>query len=583
MVMNASAVLDAVHTAAPILAATTPPPGQSGFEGITPGGPLIAIAGAAGLLVIGIVAAVMSLRAPHRGTAGTAQARRQVGEAALRKAAAELAPPMPRPRDRAGAHVQTVAAPARAQDAPLTDLGYCLGTSVRPRGVELWSRLDRSTRVVGPMGSGKTMRLLAPALRDAPGAALATSTKADLYELTVTPRRRRGPVVAMDPLGIVPGAEPMRWSPIYGAQDSRVAEIRARAFTAGARASNTGGGGSSEGAAFYKQRAGSLLMCLLHAAALDGAGLRQVLAWSRQPGDRAPARILANNPAAAGGWADKLAELVHGDGRTLSNTLATLEQALAPFDHDAVVAAADVTPERCTDLRALINANGTVYALGKDTPYGSIAPLVTAIVEDVLDTVEAIGYERPRGRLAPGFLACLDEAPNIAPIPSLRQRVADGRGRGLAVIYATQSWASMRTRWGAEADELAAFTSNLVVYGGCKDPDFLADMEALCGRVEVTKRTHNRTHATSLLGVGTSSTSTHKVWEPVLHAHEVRGLPEGQALVLAENLPPIIARQPALYEDKQTWRRVEAEVAAVRAENAAARARTGAPPAGMAL
>jgi type IV secretory pathway TraG/TraD family ATPase VirD4 len=439
--------------------------------------------------------------------------------------------------------------------------------------------------VVGPMGSGKTMRLLAPALRDAPGAALATSTKADLYELTVMPRRKRGPVVAMDPLGIVPGAEPMRWSPIYGAHDSRVAEIRARAFTAGARVSNSTGstGGSSEGAAFYKQRAGSLLMCLLHAAALDGAGLRQVLAWSRHPGDKTVARILANNPAAAPGWSDKLAELVGGDPRTLGNTLATLEQALAPFDHDAVVAAADVTPQRCTDLRALINANGTVYALGKDTPYGSIAPLVTAIVEDVLDTVEAIGYERPGGRLSPGFLACLDEAPNIAPIPSLRQRVADGRGRGLAVIYATQSWPSMVTRWGAEADELAAFTSNLVVYGGCKDPEFLADMEALCGRVEVTKRTHNRTHATTLLGVGQSSTSTHKVWEPVLQAHEVRGLPEGQALVLAENLPPIIAHQPALYEDKHLWRQVEAEVAQVRAENAAARSRTGAPPAGMAL
>jgi type IV secretion system protein VirD4 len=232
----------------------------------------------------------------------------------------------------------------------------------------------------------------------------------------------------------------------------------------------------------------------------------------------------------------------------------------------------------------LIQANGTVYALGKDTPYGSIAPLVTAICEDVLDTAEHLGYSASHNRLDPPFLACLDEAPNIAPIPSLRQRVADGRGRGMAVIYAVQAWASVVTRWGpAEAAELAAFTSNLVVYGGCKDPDFLADMERLCGQTQYTRHTHNRTHPSTILGVGQSSTTTAKVWEPVLRAHEIGQIPEGQALILAENLRPIIARQRALYEDKQTWRGIEAEVAAVRAENTAARARLGAPPAGMAL
>jgi type IV secretion system protein VirD4 len=219
------------------------------------------------------------------------------------------------------------------------------------RATSQWSRLDRSTRVVGPMGSGKTMRLLAPALRDAPGAALATSTKADLYELTVTPRRQRGPVVAMDPLGLVPGAEPMRWSPIYGAQDSRVAEIRARAFTAGARPTGAATS-SSEGGVFYRERAGTLLMCLLHAAALDGASLSQVLAWARQPRDKALPRILATHPAAAPSWAGLLAEVVSGDDRTLGNTMATLGQALAPFVHAEVLAAADVDADRCTDLHA---------------------------------------------------------------------------------------------------------------------------------------------------------------------------------------------------------------------------------------
>jgi type IV secretion system protein VirD4 len=449
-----------------------------------------------------------------------------------------------------------------------TEFGYSLGRSVKPRGVDLWARLDRSTRVIGPMGSGKTMRLIAPALRDAPGAALATSTKADLYELTFKPRRRRGEVFVMDPLGIVPGAQPLRWSPIHGAENSRVAETRGRAFAAGTRSPNMV---VSDGAAFYKQRAGALIMCLLHAAALDGATIRDVLAWSRRLNDPAPRRILDRAVSAAPGWADKLAGLVSGDERTIGNTTATVEQALAPFDHEDVAAAIDLPPEKCTDLRSLLAANGTVYALGKDTPYGSIAPLVTAMVEDVLDTAEALGYESVNGRLDPPFLAALDEAPNIAPIPSLRQRVADGRGRGICVIYTAQGWAGVVARWGAaEAAELAAITSNLVVYGGCKDPDFLADMEKLCGQVQVTRKTRSHSRGPG----GSYSTTFQETWEPVLRAHEIGMLDvsRGYALVLAENLPPIIARQPALFEQRKLWRRIiEPEIAEIRAKAAKAR------------
>jgi type IV secretion system protein VirD4 len=196
------------------------------------------------------------------------------------------------------------------------------------------------------------------------------------------------------------------------------------------------------------------------------------------------------------------------------------------------------------------------------------------MVEDVLDTAEDLAYAAPTGRLDPPFLAALDEAPNIAPIPSLRQRVADGRGRGIAVIYAAQGWASVVSRWGrTEADELAAITSNLVVYGGCKDADFLAEMERLCGQVKVRRRTHSRSGGVH----GSAGVTVHEDWEPVLRAHQIATLDvdRGHALILAENLPPLIARQKALFEDRAAWREVvEHEIASVRAENARARRTT---------
>jgi hypothetical protein len=56
-------------------------------------------------------------------------------------------------------------------------------------------------------------------------------------------------------------------------------------------------------------------------------------------------------------------------------------------------------------------------------------------------------------------------------------------------------------------------------------------------------------------------TTTHRTWEPVLRADEIAQLDtaRGHALILAEDLPPILARQPALHENKVLWAVIQAE------------------------
>ena len=49
-----------------------------------------------------------------------------------------------------------------------TDVGWRLGRSQSPRGVELWCRYDRTTGVYGEQGSGKTLDVLAPGAARAP-------------------------------------------------------------------------------------------------------------------------------------------------------------------------------------------------------------------------------------------------------------------------------------------------------------------------------------------------------------------------------------------------------------------------------
>ncbi|KUO00057.1 conjugal transfer protein TraG [Streptomyces caeruleatus] len=449
------------------------------------------------------------------------------------------------------------------------DFGYSLGTSQRPKGVELWSRADKACRVIGPMGSGKTLRFFAPTIRNWAGPVLATSTKPDLVELTLDARRRDGrPVMVFDPQNIAPSLPKFRWTPINGASETEVAMMRAKAFVAGSRTPGSAAQ-SSEGSAFYKGQASKILAAFFHAAALDGANLNWVLKWARKLTDPAPLGILNAHPGAGPGWADMLRTATTGDSRTVGNTASTLDAALEPFMHQTVIRALQGDGEDATDFHEFLDAGGTIYLLGKDSEVNSVAPLTTAIAEDLLDLAEAHAIASPAGRLDPALLAALDEAPNIAPIPSLRQRVADGRGRGITVIYGLQAWASARARFGEDiAKELAAFTNNVVVFSGDKDPAFLKDMSDLCGQVERERTTKTTTGGDR----GGHSTATHMALEPVLRGDEIRGLPEGHALVLADNLPPIVTRLDGMWT-WESWTEIEGHVRDLRAANEVERSR----------
>ncbi|MCX4549622.1 MULTISPECIES: type IV secretory system conjugative DNA transfer family protein [unclassified Streptomyces] len=452
------------------------------------------------------------------------------------------------------------------------DFGYSLGTSQRPKGIELWSRADKACRVIGPMGSGKTLRFFAPTIRQWSGPVLATSTKPDLVELTLDARRRDGrPILVFDPQNIAPSLPRVRWSPITGASETEIAMMRAKAFVAGSRTPGSAAQ-SSEGSAFYKGQASKVLAAFLHAASLDGANLDWVLKWARKLTDPAPLGILNAHPGAGPGWADMLRTATTGDSRTVGNTASTLDAALEPLMHQSVLQALQGESESPTDFREFLDAEGTIYLLGKDSEVNSVAPLTTAVTEDLLDVAEAHAIASPAGRLDPPLLAALDEAPNVAPIPSLRQRVADGRGRGITVIYGLQGWASARARFGEDtANELASFTNHVIVFGGAKDPAFLKDMSDLCGQVERVRTTKTTTGGDR----GGHSTATHMALEPVLRGDEIRSLPEGHALLLADTLPPVVTRLDGMWT-WDSWSEIEGHVYDLREANEAERSRQAA-------
>lgn len=414
-------------------------------------------------------------------------------------------------------------------------VGWRLGRAVEPRAGELWVPWDRTTGVIGPQGSGKTLDLLAPALLGAPGPALVTLTKPDDLLLTYTARSRGGrPCVVLDPFGLVPGLPQLRWNPIAGCADPMVAERRAKAFTAGTR---TGAERSDGAGLFYAAEAAKVIQGFFHAAALDALTLDDVLRWTANPtGASQPLEILRSHPAAAKYWAGLLHGALHGDDRTSANTATTVQQALGLFFQPAICRQCVPDKQRpATDISAVLRQHGTIYLLGREDPYASASPLMTAAAEHILDTAIALANASPWGRLCPPLLACLDELPSTAPLPTLATRMANERALGISFIYATQTWAQLTTAFGdQQARALLGLTNTLIVFGGAKDAAFNQEISQLTGQTRIRRTSWQA-------GSGNRATSTGDDIA-VLRAEEIRGLPQRQALVLAENGRPMLAR-----------------------------------------
>ena len=108
--------------------------------------------------------------------------------------------------------------------------------------------------------------------------------------------------------------------------------------------------------------------------------------------------------------------------------------------------------------------------LGREDPYASASPLMTAVAEHVLDTALGLAGQSGWGRLCPPMLACLDELPSTAPLPTLRTRMANERALGISFIHAAQTWRQLAVVFGEQqARALFGLTNVLVMFGGSKD------------------------------------------------------------------------------------------------------------------
>ncbi|QGH70587.1 TraM recognition domain-containing protein [Pseudactinotalea sp. HY158] len=444
------------------------------------------------------------------GMANAAEVRRVGGGRAVRSRARVLRP--------------TLRAPV------LADVAYEEG---KHRGRPVFSTVEDSTLVLGPPRSGKGFHVVINRVLDAVGAVVTTSTRPDNLVVALEARAAAGrPVAVFDPEQLATGVEGgARWSPVRGCEDARTAAVRAR----GLAAAGFPAAGENQ---IWQTMAASGLRCLLHAAALEGLGAREVYRWSQSPGRARPAvDILTSHSGAVPGWGEELAAMLDQDPRTRDSAWLGVRQSLSGLGDPRVLEAVSPGPGEGLDPGELIGARGVLFMIGTAQGAVTSAPLITALIEDVVQTAKQIAAATPGSRVDPPLTLVLDEAANYA-LPSLGQLMSEGGGSGISTMAVLQSLAQARHAWGAdEAQAIWDAATVKLVLGGSANAETLRDISALVGERDEMTTTATRDSSWSLRPVSTSE-SVRRV--AILSPEQVRRLPFGMALLMLRSAPPAI-------------------------------------------
>ena len=175
------------------------------------------------------------------------------------------------------------------------------------------------------------------------------------------------------------------------------------------------------------------------------------------------AAVLRSESAAAGGWAEEPAAQAGADPHQRDSVWSGVRRSIDSLADPRVLDALSPQPWTASSSpSSSLREHGTVYLLGSTGAQLSVAPLITALLEDLLNTARVLAAGSADGRLDPPLLLLLDEAANIASIPSLPNLLADGGGTGITTVAVLQSLAQARARWGdAGADSMWDTTTPL--------------------------------------------------------------------------------------------------------------------------
>jgi type IV secretion system protein VirD4 len=300
--------------------------------------------------------------------------------------------------------------------------------------------------------------------------------------------------------------------------------------------------GREAGDGFWKEGAGVVLRPYLHAAALVGADIGQVLLWLDQQETNEPARIIESHNPRAAVWADRLRGLAGSPSPvTIGGYFETAKSCFGALQDPMVLEACS---RSSLDVEAFLDSASTLFVVDPagEAETSPTAPLTAALVDWICD--RAYARARRQGVCEPRLGLFLDEVANIAPLASLGRHLAQGASQGVHVAcWSAQAFAQLEERYGERgAATIWGLTRYALVFGGSREVEWLERISALAGEFEEPERTVTRTS-----GRDERSVAERPLRRRVLSVESLARLPRGEAVLLTEGevlrvlVPPLHA------------------------------------------
>ena len=435
-----------------------------------------------------------------------------------------------------------------------------------------------SVLVFGPTASFKTSACVIPAILDWHGPLVATSVKPDVLRATMAARARKGEVLVLDPLGAsgLPGAQ---WTPLAscgtwaGAQQTAV--MLANAIE------QTGTEEQRPEHRFWKTMGTKFLAPMLHAAAVKGLTMAEVLHWLDAREDTQIKTILEATgvPAALDAWESSQSRT----DRAVDSLYATAEEVLHVYANQRVAA---FTEGHSLDLDSFLSGDHTIYLYAPAHQQRLLRPLFETVTQQVVAAAQEKAAKSPDGMLSPRLGLFLDEAGNCAALSELDVLATTARGQGIQLVTVWHDKSQLEARYGPKAATILNNHRAKLFLSG------LADLSALELGAKLIGDRQSIERARSMGSDGRHSVNESVGWRPLLPVEDLRRLRPGEGVLVYGHLRPTPVRMRPYYtpaeqrrrhrlEDRQERRLARAETrrerATSRARGRAGRARQGVP------
>lgn len=419
------------------------------------------------------------------------------------------------------------------------DAAFELGTS---HGIPAWLSMEDPVLLIGPPRMGKGYGYVISDIVSAPGPVVTTSTRGDNMSATILARSKKGPVYVFDPDGVTGRASTLRWSPILGCENGKVAKERAERLIEGTGLGAGDGGNNAE----FATKAVQILQALLHAAAIGNVGLDELYQWTKSAEAAKDAVQVMREHNSPLKWDRGLEATLNQPADELAHEWFGVASSLAPVDVPETRELFDVSKgEDSFDIDRFLDENGTLFLISPLQPAGKksagIGVMMALLLDAIADAAHRKAMQAPNERLDPPLKMVLDEIAQIFPWSALPSWMAAGSGEGVQIVPVVQSRAQLRAGWGTDGAEAVweAATRKVILGGGSIAKD-LEEIASLVGERTDKYLTENWS------GDRDTSFGENRNKIAGISAAEIRRLPENTVLVLP-------GRARAIYVDLEPW------------------------------